>query len=77
MRIGTKSVLYGAHCAVVHPWFLAAAWWKLYGFPWDIRLWACLLRCMMLGTFSKGDMDGLGRGNTRGAWRQNHDLTLR
>ena len=34
-------------------------------------------RCMMLGTFSKNDMDGLGRGNTRGAWRQNHDLTLR
>src|SRR5580658_6759401 len=40
MTIGTKSVLYGAHCAVLHPWFLAAAWSKLYGFPWDVRLWA-------------------------------------
>ena len=39
MRIGTKSVLYGAHCVLVHPWFLAVAWWKLYGFPWDVRLW--------------------------------------
>jgi hypothetical protein len=23
MTIGTRSVLYGAHCAVLHPWFLA------------------------------------------------------
>ena len=40
MTIGTRSVLYGAHCAVLHPWFLAVAWSKLYGFPWDVRLWA-------------------------------------
>ncbi len=52
MRIGTKSVLYGAHCAVVHPWFLAVAWWKLYGFPWDIRLWFPS-RCMISGTFQE------------------------
>jgi hypothetical protein len=31
MTIGTRSVLYGAHCAVLHPWFLAVAWSKLYG----------------------------------------------
>lgn len=35
MKIGTKSVLYGAHCFIIHPWFVALAWWKLYGFPWD------------------------------------------
>ena len=58
MRIGTKSVLYGAHCAVVHPWFLAAAWRKLYGFPWDIRLW-CAFWLHDAGYFSKRDMDGL------------------
>ena len=58
MRIGTKSVLYGAHCVVVHPWFLAVAWWKLYGFPWDIRLWGAF-GCTTSGTFSKRDMDGL------------------
>lgn len=31
MRIGTKSVLFGAHCFLLHPWFVALAWWKLYG----------------------------------------------
>lgn len=32
MRIGTKSVLFGAHTFWLHPWFVALAWWKLYGF---------------------------------------------
>lgn len=32
MKIGTKSVLFGAHCFFLHPWFVAWAWWKLYGF---------------------------------------------
>src|SRR4051812_37617346 len=31
MRIGTKSVLFGAHCFFIHPFFVAAGWWKLYG----------------------------------------------
>lgn len=39
MKTGTKSVLFGAHCFFIHPWFVALAWWKLYGFPWDPRLW--------------------------------------
>ena len=39
MRIGTRSVLYGAHCVLLHPWFVALAWWRLNGFPWDARLW--------------------------------------
>src|SRR5579864_2694498 len=39
MRIGTRSVLYGAHCVLLHPWFVAFAWWRLNGFPWDARLW--------------------------------------
>jgi hypothetical protein len=33
MRIGTKCVLAGAHCFFLSPWFVALAWWKLYGFP--------------------------------------------
>lgn len=41
MTRGTRSVLWGAHCFLVHPWFVAYAWWKLYGFPWDPRLWVC------------------------------------
>ena len=39
MKIGTKSVLFGAHQFLIHPLFVAAAWWLLYGFPWDPRLW--------------------------------------
>src|SRR5437868_6582638 len=39
MRVGTKSVLFGAHCFGIHFLFIALAWWKLYGFPWDPRLW--------------------------------------
>jgi hypothetical protein len=39
MKVGTKSVLFGAHCFLIHPFFVAAAWIKLYGFPWDPRLW--------------------------------------
>jgi hypothetical protein len=57
MNIGTRSVLYGAHCAILHPWFLAVAWWKLYGFPWDVRLWAAFW-LHDIGYFSKRDMDG-------------------
>lgn len=40
LPVGTKSVLFGAHCFLIHPLFVAAAWTKLYGFPRDIRLWA-------------------------------------
>jgi hypothetical protein len=39
MKIGTKSILFGAHQFLIHPIFVALAWWSLYGFPWDIRLW--------------------------------------
>lgn len=52
MKVGTKSVLFGAHAFWLHPWFVAAAWIKLYGFPWrpwvwiaffvhDIGYWGC------------------------------------
>jgi hypothetical protein len=57
MTIGTRSVLYGAHCAVLHPWFLAVAWSKLYGFPWDVRLWASFW-LHDIGYISKPNMDG-------------------
>ena len=57
MNIGTRSVLYGAHCAIVHHWFLAVAWWRLYGFPWDLRLWAAFW-LHDIGYLSKRDMDG-------------------
>lgn len=56
MKLGTKSVLYGAHCFFIHPWFVALAWWKLYGFPWDPRLWVAFF-VHDLGYWGKEAMD--------------------
>ena len=57
MKIGTKSVLFGAHCFILHPWFVAAAWWRLFGFPWDPRLWMSF-GLHDLGYWGKPNMDG-------------------
>ena len=65
MRIGTKSVLYGAHCWFLHPWFVAEAWRRLYGFPLDPRLWAC---------FWLHDMGYIGKPNLDGAEGERHVL---
>jgi hypothetical protein len=32
MKLGTKSLLFGAHAFWLHPWFVALGWLKLYGF---------------------------------------------
>ena len=57
MTIGTKSVLFGAHCFFLHPFFVARAWWHLYGFPWDPRLWVAFF-VHDLGYIGKPNMDG-------------------
>lgn len=57
MKIGTKSVLYGAHCFFIHPWFVAWAWYQLYGFPFDPRLWVAFF-VHDLGYIGKPNMDG-------------------
>jgi hypothetical protein len=57
MKVGTKSVLYGAHCFLLHPWFVAAGWRRLYGFPWDPRLWVAFF-VHDLGYWGKPNMDG-------------------
>lgn len=57
MKIGTKSLLFGAHCAFIHPWFVAWAWWRLYGFPWDPRLWIAFV-IHDWGYWGKANMDG-------------------
>lgn len=57
MKIGTKSVLYGAHCFLVHPICIFIAWWKLYGFPFDPRLWVAFF-VHDLGYLGKPNMDG-------------------
>ena len=58
MKVGTKSVLFGAHCFLIHPFFVAAAWWKLYGFPWDPRCWAAFF-LHDIGYLGKPNMDGI------------------
>jgi hypothetical protein len=55
--IGTRSILIGAHCICIHPWLVALAWWKLYGFPWDPRLWAAFF-LHDIGYLGKPNMDG-------------------
>jgi hypothetical protein len=69
MNIGTKSVLYGAHCFFIHPWFVAYSWWKLYGFPWDPRLWIAFF-VHDLGYWGKPNMDG-PEGETDVEWGAN------
>ena len=39
MKIGTKSMLFGAHSLLVHPIVVGIAWRKLWGFPWNAKLW--------------------------------------
>ncbi len=38
MTRGTKSLLFGAHCFFLHPFFVYAAWVKLYGWTFDPRI---------------------------------------
>lgn len=57
MKIGTKSILYGAHCFFLHPFFVLIAWTKLYGFPWKPLLWLSFF-VHDLGYFGKPNMDG-------------------
>lgn len=57
MKVGTKSVLYGAHCLFIHPVFVLIAWIKLYGWPWDPRLWVAFF-VHDLGYWGKPNMDG-------------------
>jgi hypothetical protein len=57
MRMGTRSLLYGGHCFFIHPLFVALAWWRLYGFPLDPRLWLVFL-VHDWGYFGRRDIDG-------------------
>ena len=66
MKVGTKSVLFGAHCWFIHPWFVALAWWHLYGFPTDPRLWVA---------FFVHDVGYWGCPNMDGPEGEDHDFT--
>jgi len=57
VKLGTRSVLFGVHQFLIHPWFVAAAWCRLYGFPLDPRLWVAFF-VHDLGYIGKPNMDG-------------------
>ncbi|MCK9429977.1 MAG: hypothetical protein M0R17_08225 [Candidatus Omnitrophica bacterium] len=57
MKVGTKSLLFGAHQFILHPIFVFIAWWKLYGFPKDPRLWVAFI-VHDWGYWGKPNMDG-------------------
>ena len=45
------------HSILVHPFFVAWAWSRLYGFPWDPRLWLAFL-VHDVGYVGKANMEG-------------------
>jgi hypothetical protein len=57
LNMGTRSILYGAHAFWFHPFVVAAAWWKTYGFPFDPRLWVAFF-VHDLGYIGCPNMDG-------------------
>lgn len=57
MKIGTKSLLFGYHQFLFHPLMVAISWWRLYGFPFDPRLWVAFL-VHDIGYWGKPNMDG-------------------
>lgn len=57
MQPGTKSLLFGVHQFILHPLFLAVAWTKLYGFPFDPRLWVAFF-VHDIGYWGMPNMDG-------------------
>src|SRR6266571_6874217 len=57
MKVGTKSLLFGVHQIFIHPLWVALAWWKLYSFPWDPRLWVAFF-VHDLGYWGLPEMDG-------------------
>ncbi len=57
MKIGTKSLLFGAHQVFIHPIFVAWAWVKLYGWTWNPAHWVAFV-VHDWGYWGKPDMDG-------------------
>jgi hypothetical protein len=49
-------VIFGVHATLVHPFFVAYAWSRLFGFPWDPRLWVAFL-VHDLGYICKANME--------------------
>jgi len=57
MKLGTKSLLFGAHQFILHPIFVAIAYTRLYGFTFDPRIWIAFI-VHDWGYWGKSDIDG-------------------
>lgn len=57
MKVGTKSLLFGVHCVLIHPYYVAKAWVKLYGWPKHLAIWVSFFT-HDLGYWGKPNMDG-------------------
>lgn len=57
MKLGTKSLLFGAHQFILHPIFVAIAYIRLYGFTFDPRIWIAFL-VHDWGYWGKSNIDG-------------------
>ena len=57
LPVGSRSLLFGVHLFWFHPLMVAYAWWRLYGFPKDLRLWLSFA-LHDLGYWGRRDMDG-------------------
>jgi hypothetical protein len=65
MTVGTKTLLWGSHCAILHPWYVARAWIRLYGWPWHPAYWLA---------FVIHDWGYWGRANIDGPEGERHPL---
>lgn len=57
MKIGTRSVLFGVHQFLWHPWTVGRAWRRLYGVWPTWREWVCIF-VHDLGYWGKPNIDG-------------------
>lgn len=58
MNVGTKSLLFGVHQFLWHPYTVARAWRFLYGRWPMMHEWICIF-CHDLGYWGKPNMDGV------------------
>jgi hypothetical protein len=57
MKLGTRSLLYGAHCFFIHPWFVLWGWLRLYGWPRDLATVAAIF-LHDIGYWGCAEIDG-------------------
>ncbi len=57
MRIGARSLLFGAHQFLLHPYYVSRAWRLLYGRSPDLAAWAAIITHDW-GYWGALDMDG-------------------